>query len=237
MTDGQERSYLVQFDGFEGLGGLLPRTTPVGKIPVGMTYMGVWDERPEEECPIIPKDQWATSPTIRPYRWRFIDQNGYPACCLAALCNAVELLRSLQGRSQVKIDWEAAWRALSGGSGGVALDAAISYAMTTGLPLEGGGRCKVTEAWEADSLEAFASGLQRGCTGVLAHDVHAEAACSLIVDSQGTDVDTCNSWYSGDKDWHRFPLNRIEYRSYGLILVRAVEILAADREGMPDGKP
>lgn len=222
---------VIDEDGRPHMGGALPRVSAIGD------WFPVWDG--SDACPIVPRDQWKTQESLRPYEWRDIDQNGYPACCLAATANAIELHLAKTGRAKTPLDWLKAWRTLSGGRGGVAIDAALRYIMTNGMPLaDGSGVLVVREVWDAPTIESFVSGLQRGCTGVYGHDVHAECGTRLVMEGGAAYVDTRNSWGRnwGDQGWHLFPASKIEIRLYGAYLIREVELRPADTDGLIDAR-
>jgi hypothetical protein len=230
-------------DGQQHMTGLLPRTTHAG----GITYhrdgipcrVPVWHPIDSEKCPIIPRTQWTTTADMRPYEWNNRYQNGYPACCLAALAGAIEFHLAKTFRKLTKLDWLKAWRSLTGGRGGAAVDTALRMAMTDGFPLaDGSGTIRIVEAWDAMDVDAFASGILRGCTGLACHDVHAECVVGLDVSGNVPCVQMVNSWYQGlgGQNWHLFPVDRIELKRYGAILIREVEFRGMDAEGLVDAR-
>jgi hypothetical protein len=225
----------VEIDGGDGryyMSGCLERSNPVGALVPLAT---------RDDVPLLPEAQWVQQESLRYLEtWqRDINQNGYPACCLASLAHAMQYTMARDGRPALDLDWQRAWRKLSGGRGGVALDDACRFAMDTGFPLADGsqgGVVKIAEAWDCDSIEGFASGLQRGCFGTFGHDVHAECATRLTKQNGVWYVDTRNSWGRdwGDKGWHLFPLRNIELRTYGAILIRELALVPGDLAGYPD---
>jgi hypothetical protein len=196
--------------------------------------------------PLLPRSEWKDQESLRYLERRDINQNGYPACCLASLANAMELAMVRDGRPHRPLDWLRAWKALSRGRGGVALDAACRFAMDTGFPLadagQGGsqGVVKIAEAWDCDSIEGLASGLQRGCLATFGHDLHAECATRVTTQAgrRGWFLDTRNSWGRswGDSGWHLFPLEEVEINTYGAILIRELAIVPGDLAGYPDAE-
>ena len=180
-----------------------------------------------DAVPMVPKAEWEEQESIRGYEtWkRDINQNGYPACCLASLANAMQLAMARDGRSVVDLDWFAAWKELSGGRGGVALDDAAAFAMDKGFPrADGKGTVKIQEAWDCPSVEALASALQRGALCTFGHDMHAEAALRLVKQNGVWNLDVRNSWGRdwGDKGWHFVPLTAVEMR-YSIIAIRELD--------------
>jgi hypothetical protein len=152
----------------------------------------------------------------------------------------MEMTLARNGRAKTPLDWLGTWKELTGGRGGVAVDTALKYAMDQGIILEDKScRLKLLEAWDANSIEAAASGLLRGFTLVFGHDVHAECGTRLVLDNNQWCVDTRNSWGKnwGDQGWHLFPLKEIEIQTYGAFLVREVELRPIDITGMEDAKP
>jgi hypothetical protein len=219
----------VDAEGQKHVAGCCPRVSAPGQ------YFPVWDGT-VDTCPIIPRAQWKTTEPARPLEWRDIDQNGYPACCLAATGNAIEFTLRRRGRALTPVDWLKAWRTLSGGFGGVAIDSALRYIMANGMPLaDGSGTIHVLEAWDATTVDAFASGLQLGCFGIFGHDQHAEAGMGLIVEG-GPYVDTRNTWGKtwGEAGWHKFPVDSIAIQTYGAFLIRELEFRPIDSPNFPD---
>lgn len=177
-----------------------------------------------DDVPMVDPADWVEQESLRGCeRWsRDINQNGFPACCLASLAHAMQFSMARDGRPVVDLDWLAAWRKLSGGRGGVALDDAAAFAASTGFPrLDGKGVVKIAELWDCGSIEALASALQRGCLCTFGHDVHAEAAIRMLKQGGKWMLDTRNSWGNdwGDSGWHLFPLSRVEMR-YSIIAIR-----------------
>jgi hypothetical protein len=208
------KDFLITDDaGKMHVGGCLPRSNKVGAVVPLLDTAKV---------PLLLESAWTEQESIRDCERRDINQNGYPACCLASLANAMEFAAVRDGRPSRPLDWLAAWRKLSGGRGGVALDDAAAFAMATGFPLaDGSGVVKILEAWDCDTIEGFASALQRGCVGTFGHDVHAECATRMVKQNGVWMLDVRNSWGKdwGDKGWHLFPLRDIEPR-YSWIAIR-----------------
>jgi hypothetical protein len=231
------------------IGGCLRRTTRLGgwrfrrrRRDGGYDdeYVPIWDETnvDVESCPIVPKSERVSQESLRSIEWDDIDQGSYPACCLAATCNAMEFLLAKLGRAKTKLDWYKSWLALSGGSGGVEIGVALSYAMSEGIPLaDGSGRLVVTEAWDAASREAVASGLLRGCPVVFGHSSHAECALTYLTQGGVEYMDVRNSWGKtwnpSEAGWHRFEIQDVEM-AYGAAILREVELRPVDTADLPD---
>lgn len=181
----------------------------------------------EEQCPIVPKP-WEAQASIKPfeddahYGILDVDQDGYNACCLAACANAIQFHLAIVGNRNA----------------GVAIDVALQYLTTKGMPIVGSTeRVIVTEAWDAPTWEAFASGILRGCRGVYGHFVpggHAE--CGLSITAFG-DLETRNSWGDNGR-WHVVPASNVSkgIPYFGAFLIREVQIRQADQEGRIDAK-
>lgn len=213
--------------------GLEPRVLPCGELIPEWFGTG-------ETIPLVPRDQWATSPEMRPYEWNNRYQNGYPSCCLNATVGTVEFLMAAKGWMRTPLDWLTFWKEVTGGRGGAAVDAALQHAMVKGIPLkDGSGRIHIMEAWDVPSHEGIASGLQRGAMAVTCHDVHAECTVQLVMDGGTPYVQMVNSHYYGEsagKNWHLFPLKNIELSRYGAMLVREIEFRPIDANGLLDSK-
>lgn len=183
-----------------------------------------------EDCPILPVAQWGGQEPKRYLEWGTIDQNGYPACCLAATCHAMQLVMALRGYDKIALDWLKTWRKLSGGSGGVAIDTALSEAMQNGIvSLDGKQRIKIKEAWDTRGVDSFFSGVRRGGIGVFGAQGHAECIASVVNDGGTWYGDTLNSWGKdfGEKGWHKTSYSKLSggLPYYGAFLIRDVEIL------------
>jgi hypothetical protein len=226
-----EQYVVADQDGIPRMCGAVPRSLPCGVL------VPAWYAT-NETCPAIPRDQWKSTPDMRGYEWNNRFQNGFPACCLAALSGCPEFIMARDNRKRMAIDWHKAWVALTGGRGGAAVDAALQYAMTKGLPLkDGSGVLKITEAWDVPSLDAIASGLLAGAMAVCCHDVHAECVVGLVMQGTTAYVQMVNSHYEGANaanNWHLFPLSRIELSTYGAMLIREIEFVPAT--GLIDAK-
>lgn len=219
-------------DGETRMCGLKPRELPCGALVPG------WYET-NDSVPLVPRDQWQSSPDMRAYEWNNRYQNGFPSCCLNSIVGAAEFLMAIKGFARTPLDWLAFWKEVTGGRGGAAVDRALQVAMTKGIPLkEGTGRILVTEAWDVPSLEALASGLQRGAMAVSCHDVHAECTVGLVMDGSTPYVQMVNSHYEGlgGKNWHLFPLARVELSAYGAMLIREIEFRPVDSSGLIDAR-
>jgi hypothetical protein len=230
-------------DGRQYMGGCLTRQKPVGALVPGLTEAAA-----REAVPLVPASEWREQESLRGLERRDVNQNGYPACCLASLANAMEMAMVRDGRPHRPLDWRRAWRALSGGRGGVALDVACRFAMDKGFPIDTsadgsssmqpGGVVKIAEAWDCDSIEGLASGLLRGCLATFGHDMHAECATRLVRQAgrRGWFLDTRNSWGRdwGDAGWHLFPLDEVEIDTYGAILIRELAFAPGELADYPD---
>lgn len=213
--------------------GCLPRVTEVGRLEVfrrrQRITVPVWDERPET-CPEIAFANWTAQPALHEYLKRHIDQNGYPACAMASLGHILERLMVRNGQRYRKLDWLRAWREITGGRGGIALDVALRYAFSPGFPIEGEEslRVHVTEAWDIPSIAAAGGAMQRGYEVHIGHDGHAEVACRIV--RKGSSVarstmEVLNSWAS--ETWHEEPVSLIDL-NYGCFCPRAVEVFKED---------
>jgi hypothetical protein len=206
------------------IGGCEPRRREIG-VPGGLPVFET-----SKRITGIDRALWEPTPAPRWAERRDLNQNGYPACCLASLCNAMEIMAVLKGQPHRPLDWLKAWRKLSGGRGGVALDDAHEFAADTGMPLaDGTGVVRILESLDCRTVDEYASGILQGAVGTYGHDVHAEAALGLAKDSKGRwCLDTRNSWGRdwGDKGWHLFPLSAVELNTYGAILI--VEVSTPD---------
>jgi hypothetical protein len=227
--------YLQQDDNGEWrMCGLHPRELPCGEL------VPEWYET-NETCPPIPRDQWRSTPDMRALEWNNRYQNGFPSCCLNSICGAVEFLLARDGRDLTPLDWHKLWEETTGGRGGCAVDRALQHAMTKGIPLKDSTRrIVITEAWDVPTLDGFASGIQAGAMAVGCHDVHAECVVGLVVDGSNASVQMVNSHHRGetaDRNWHLFPLNRIELQRYGAMLIREVELRDVDLAGFTDARP
>lgn len=209
-------AYPFRVWGHQGrIGGCLPRKWAPEASP-----FQPWGST--DAVPMVDPSEWVEQESIRGYERRDVNQNGYPACCLASLANAMELGMVRDGRPHVALDWLAAWRKLSGGRGGVALDDAADFASKLGFPrVDGKGVVRIAELWDCGSTDALASALQRGCLCTFGHDVHAECATRLLKDGGKWTLDVRNSWSKdwGDSGWHLFPLSKVEMR-YSIIAIR-----------------
>ena len=228
-----ERYKWLTDDGDNVMCGLLPRELPCGAL------VPEWFET-GEDVPPLPKSEWASTPDMRPYEWNNRYQNGYPSCALNATCGTAEFIMARDGRAKVPLDWHKYWIETTGGRGGCAIDRALQHAMQKGIPIKDtSDRLFITEAWDVNTLDEFAVGLQRGAMAVGCHDVHAECVVGLTMEGSTPYVQMVNSHYYGDnanKNWHMFRLDRIELRSYGAMLIREVEIRSADLTGLVDAK-
>ncbi len=223
----------IESEGRIYFGGCLPRESRLGEW---FPEAGATDG----PVPLVPEKEWKTQELIRAYEWDDIDQGNTPACCLASTCNLAELMMALMGMAKTPLDWYKAWKVLSGGRGGVAVDVALRYAMTGGLPLkDGSGVVVFDEVWDCPTWQHFVSGLQRGAVGILCHDVHAEAGTRVVMQNGIAYIDTRNSWGWGwgKKGWHPEPgfrADRIEIRTYGAYLLRGLRLRKIDATGFAD---
>jgi len=221
-----------EFERHEGgrvlMTGCLPRQTPCG----GIEGVKIWS--PEfESCPIVPRDQWSTQPSLRPYEWRDNDQDGYPSCTLTSLANYAEFFLARTGRKKTPLDWLKAWRKLSGGYGGVALDAALRYVMSEGYPLlDGSGVLVATEVWDLSSTDAAFSAMTLGQGFWYGASGHAEWGASLLKSGAGVSAEIRGTWGRdyGQGGW--YPRSESYIRagipSYGAFCIREWELRPID---------
>jgi len=209
--------------------GCLPRTTRCG----GIEHVKIWT--PEvEACPIVPRDQWITQPSSKPYEWKRINQGKYPACTLASLANYLHMFLARMGRKRTEVDWLKAWRELSGGrGGGVALDAALTYVMKRGFPLlDGSGALAAREAYDLPTMDAFFSAQELGFGAWFGASGHAEFSPSHALRDgavRGVIEGTWDDDY-GDGCWYERSEAYIAagLPSYGAFCVREWELRPID---------
>lgn len=206
--------------------GCLPRQSRCGEL----SGIPVWDGR--ELCPLVPTDQWRTQDPHRAYEWSDNDQNGYPACTLASLANQGEFFLARTGRAKTNLDWLKAWRYLSGGYGGVALDTALRYVMDKGFPLsDGSGVLTAKEVWDIPSIGSAFSAVMRGVPLWFGASGHAECGMTVIED-RGYYLDVRGTWGRdyGDQGWYRRSQSYISagIRTYGAFAIRTWELRPID---------
>lgn len=230
------------------IGGLLPRTTKVGgwrfrrRRDDGSEYdeaVPIWDGTSADRCPIVPRDERVTQPSLRSLIWQRIDQGQTSGCAVASFSHAVVALMAKLGMARTELDWYKAYVALSGGRGGVEIGRVLSYAMSSGIPTKDGKSVvRVTEAWDAPSHEALVSALQRGAVLTYGHDIHAECALTEVVEGGREYLDTRNSWGDdwGEDGFHSFPLDEVELSSYGAAILRDLELRPIDTANFPDAE-
>jgi len=194
----------------------------------------------DEDVPSLPRSEWRSTPDMAPYEWNNRYQNGYPSCCLNSICGTVEFLMARDGLARSPLDWHKLWVETTGGRGGCAVDRALQHAMQEGIPVKDStDRVFIDEAWDVNTLDDFANGLQRGAMGVGCHDVHAECVVGLVMDGSTPYVQMVNSHYQGesaDRNWHLFRLDRLELRTYGAMLIRDAKLRSVDTDGLIDAK-
>lgn len=166
--------------GWMKMTGCLPRQTACGQLE----GVPVWDGE-RSDCPLVPRDEWVTQPSQKDYEWSDNDQDRYPACTLASLANQAEFYLARTGRAKTNLDWLEAWRHLSGGRGGVALDTALRYVMTDGFPLsDGSGVLIAKEVWDIPNIDAAFSAIMRSGNGLwFGASGHAEWASRVVMGS------------------------------------------------------
>jgi hypothetical protein len=223
----------VTIEALEGkLKGLLPRISRVGElVPCAA----------RDRIPAVALAEWTSQPNIRWLeKWaRDIDQNGYSACTCAALAHAIMFLLAKMGYTKeeldkIVLDWLAFYHGFTR-RGGVALDVAISRAMTDGYPIVGGGVVRITEVYDATSREQIGTALQAGHTVIFGADVHCQ--CMLTTELKPTASDktklsawralTRNSWGRsfGDGGFHYTDLTDIELETYGCGIFCSAEVV------------
>lgn len=220
-------------DGVYHMCGLHPRELPCGVL------VPTWFET-NEDVPPLPRSEWQSTPLMASYEWNNRYQNGYPSCCLNSICGTVEFLMARDNLARSPLDWHKLWVETTGGRGGCAVDRALQHAMEMGIPVKDStDRVFIDEAWDVNSLDDFATGLQRGAMGVGCHDVHAECVVGLVMDGSTPYVQMVNSHYHGesaDRNWHLFRLDRLELRTYGAMLIRGAKLRPVDTDGLIDAK-
>ena len=202
--------------------GLLPRESRVGELfPCAAI----------ERIPAVSLAEWASQANIRWLeKWqRDYDQNGYSACTIFGLAHAILFLLAKMGFTpeeldKINLDCIGFYHRFTN-RGGVALDAAIARAMTDGFPIVGGGVVKITEAYDATSLEQIGTALQAGHTAIFGADVHCQCALTIELSPKASDktklsawlMDVRNSWARsfGENGFHKMDLTDIELDRYG----------------------
>jgi hypothetical protein len=213
-------------DGREFSTGLVPRTTKLG----GIRGVPVWAG---ESCPILPASDLTVQEPVEPYivdadyGMRDLNQGSHPSCTNYAGANAMQTLQAKRGRPVAPFDPYTLWVELTGGRGGTAIDAVAERVASQGMPLVGGDRLKVTEAWDIPSLEAFLSAMALGCTvlfGWSGLGPHAE--CGVRISESG-DPEVLNSWGRswGKNGLHVVPRSGIAsgIRTFGAVAFREIE--------------
>ena len=207
--------------------GCLPRQTKCGGLP----GVPVWDGR-SDPCPIVPRPQWGTQAHHRDYEWSDNDQGRTPSCTLASLANQGEFYLARMGRARTNLDWLKAWRTLSGGYGGVALDTALRYVMDAGFPLSGGQAVLVAdEVWDIPNIDAAFSAVMRGVPLWFGASQHAECGMTVVI-ANGFNLDIRGTWGRsyGTQGW--YPRSE-EYitrglRIYGAFAIRTWKLRSMD---------
>jgi len=221
---------IVGSDGKVHLGGCLPRQSKCGKLP----GVPVWDGS-RSDCPIVPPEQWKNQTSLRSYEWNDVDQNGHPACCLASLANIGEFFMAMHGREKTPLDWYKAWKYLSGGYGGVALDTALRYVMDPGFPLkDGSGHLRVKEVFDIPNVQALFSAPMRGVPLWYGASGHAEAGMTIFEENTHWQADIRGTWGKdyGQDGWYPRSYGYIAagLPHYGAFAIREWELRPTDLE-------
>jgi hypothetical protein len=231
VGDGAEDFLMHDGEGGVRVSGCLPRASAAGAFfpVVPMATPGAEPDAIE----LVPASEYATQESRRTYQQWTMDQNGYPACCLASLANAMQLLMMALFGKWFALDWRSVWKFLSGGRGGVALDVAAEYAARKGFPrLDGKGVVRISEAYDCPDAKSLASAAMRGCVGTFGHggprNGHAECWTRIVMQPGGKlFLDTVNSWGqwgeqgpTGFYGWHLFALSDVEIAAFGTIAIR-----------------
>lgn len=214
------------------LGGCLPRQSACGMLP----RVPVWDGA-RSDCPIVPRADWKTQPDHRAYEWSDNDQNGYPACTLASLANQAEFFLARTGRAKTNLDWLKAWRYLSGGYGGVALDTALRYVMDRGFPLsDGSGVLVASEVWDIPHIDAAFSAVMRGVPLWFGASGHAECGMTVVM-AETAYLDVRGTWGKGhgNQGWYERSLSYIAagLPLYGAFAIREWRLRPIDTMAPP----
>lgn len=223
--------YVIGEDHEAHMAGCLPRQTMCGDLAFAPT----WDGE-HTDCPIVPQSQFETQRDLRPYEeWHDCqnDQNGYPACTLASLATRLDfyLTMSMGPRWNGKLDWHKAWKKLSGGYGGVALDSAMRYVEQEGFPIVGGGRVLVLEVWDIPTVAAFYSASWSGHPPWYGRYVrggggHAESVVRLIRDHRDLSTEVLGTWGReyGDNGYYRTQITQRDLDAFGAFAIRSAVV-------------
>jgi hypothetical protein len=216
--------------------GCLPRVSKVGAMFPEWTGA--------ETCPLVPRSEMLTQVGIEWAEYADENQGSNPSCCLTSLANAFEFLLSLKGRKKVRLDWLKAWKTLSGGRGGVALDTALQYVTTKGFPILDSTEVVVaTEVWDTPSVDAYASGRYRGGIGIHGRYVpggHAECVAYWRVEGGKLVARVRGSWGKSYGENGYYDVSEASLAKgipdFGAFICRELEIRPADTTDIPDTK-
>lgn len=214
--------------------GCLPRTTLCGEVPGALIWSGQL-----LQCPIVPRDDWETTESLREYNVPLNDQQRYPACTAASCSHLIKHYQYVYGREKLKPDWYKAWVEITGGKGGIALDTMVAYMVNQGFPLVGGGRLRARGIWDIPNVETYYSALYRRAW--VLHGVfvgkggHAEFAASMQLETDKTASSLVPGTWGpdfGDKGW--YPRRESEIRrglpTFGAFAVTSFELRPEDIE-------
>lgn len=234
-------------DGNTYMTGCLPRVSKLGELEITPgKFLPVCGGKAHSDGapPLIPREKLATTPDVRPYKWHDYNQGNNPSCALGSAANGLSLFAKIMGRFLAVLDFQKAWKELTGGRGGAAVDEVLQYLMTTGMPIVGStDRVIVTEAWDCATVQGVYSGISAGCMCEYGHYVpgpHAECGARVIVRNGVITLDTLNDWGDdwGENGWHEVDEANLQegIPKFGAFLIRECILRPADVNGLPDAK-
>jgi hypothetical protein len=163
------------------LGGCLPRTIPCGEVEGVPVWPG------DEQCPIIPREEYLNQEEVR---WPVYDlayQNGYNSCTATSLRQHCQWSIGRAGLDQVILDDYKLWNHLTNGHNvGLSLQEVVAYIVRYGYPIKGSDqRLFPDEYYEHPAVESALSALQLGHGLWYGRHIgsggHAESATSMRV--------------------------------------------------------
>jgi hypothetical protein len=209
--------------------GCRPRdSTPTQLAEIGVAR--IWTGE-HTDCPIIPEEEWEVTEDLKPWDSQHdLDryQNGYPSCTLHSWATWEGFWSAVSGLPVQPVDAHRAWRRLSGGRGGVALDTALRYAEVDGMPLKDGqGRIYVTEVWDLPTVAAFHSALQCGVLPWYGRRIggggHAEVALQYLGNGEHLVLGTWGRNY-GDNGYYEVKIRQSDITAFGAFGIRSRKI-------------